>query len=256
MSTVVHLDAGEYTAVWRTRGEKPTVLHTPDHGDTHAARDALDDAAWTRLVRRGLARGRTPEPALADVLEVLAAPDAEVDVRLWSGGPPTAIRRVLAAARGGLGVVAEVDDDGGLRAEAGAAQPAATLLGRLPDEPALSGTPMTLPAAAMGAGDEAARVRRLRRAGVPRPTVLRLDALWSAPPRRVLQFGVARRGPDGRRRRGPRVLDVVDAAGGRIALLHDDSGRHLTVRPAGSVWLRGELSARLEALGGPDRGVP
>lgn len=245
----VHLDASEYTATWRPRGEKPTLLHTPDHGATLAARDALDADAWARLGERGLARATAPEPVLDDLLSVLAVPDVEMDVRLWAGGPARATRGILAAARAEHGVVAELDDAGGLRVEpVDVRSLASALLARLPTATALPGVPMTVPSSAMGAPDAAERERRLRRAGVARPTMRRLTGMWSAPPRRVLQFGVARRGSDGRRRRGSDVLDVVDAEPGRLALVRDAAGRHLTIRPADPTWLCAELSARLEAL--------
>lgn len=249
---VLHLDAGEYTAVWRVRGDKPAHLYTRDHGHTFADRDALDAVAWSRLAERGLAVGTDPCSELADALDVLAAPDAEIDAEHWTAGA-TGDRRtrhaVVASRRGQDAVVAGLDARGGLwAAPVDADQLAAALLARLPTAAAWPGLPVTLPTDAVCDAEDPERTRRLRRAGVPRPTMLRLDALWSAPPRRVMRFAVARRDDHGEHRRPARELNVVDAEAGRVALVPDPTGRYLTLRPATTRWLCDELTGRLEAL--------
>ncbi|MDD7919653.1 ESX secretion-associated protein EspG [Actinomycetospora callitridis] len=240
----VHLDVGQYLALWRHLGlgEHPLLLSVLDHGRTYAERDALDAAARDRLAAHGLLE----DPSLADMLSVLATPAREVDVRVLAEGAPPL--DVLAATRGALGVVAWLVP-GGLRLDA--ADPddlAGALLARLPDRPAASGVPMSLPAdALLGDGvtlDE--RARRLRRAGVSAHHVERLRAIWATPPERSVTFGVAVRDAAGVRRRGPRVVTVLDTATGRLAMGPDASGSRIVVRPTDRPRLRAELAALLE----------
>jgi hypothetical protein len=256
----MHLDTGQYLALWRRLGlgRHPLLLAVLDHGRTHAERDALDAAALRRLAGQGLldAAG-APDPALADALAVLAAPAREVDVRLLTpDAPPLG---VVAAARGGLGVVAWLTGRG-LRLEpADPRDPAGALLARHPDAPAAPGVPMTLPEDALhGEGlttDE--RLRRLRRAGVPSHHLARLRAMWAAPPIRAATFGVAVRDAEGVRCRGPRVLTVLDTVTGRVAVGPDPTGAHVVVRPVDRTRLRAECAALLELhardVAGPDR---
>ena len=240
----VHLDTGQYLALWRHLGlgEHPLLLSVLDHGRTYAERDALDAAARDRLAAQGLLE----DPSLADMLSVLAAPAREVDVRvLAEGAPPLG---VVAATRGAVGVVAWLVP-GGLRLDpADPEDPAGALLARLPDRPAAPGVPMSLPADAL-LGDGATldeRARRLRRAGVSAHHVERLRAIWTAPPERVATFGVAVRDEAGVRRRGPRVVTVLDTASGRLAMGYDATGSRIVVRPTDRPRLRAELAALLE----------
>lgn len=251
-AAAVRLDAGQYNVLWRhvARCAKPLTLSTLDHGPTWSERDALDGAAWRRLAAAGRldARGE-PDPALADLLSVLARPTTEIDVRAGSVDGVTA---TLACARGDLGVVAALDGAGGLRL--GSAPPGdlpAALLQWVPQAAAMPGVPMTVPTEPLrgslaSADGAAAREMRLRRAGVPRPTVERLAAMWARPPLRRLQFGAARRDPRGRRRRGDEVLEVLDTVTGRVLLR--PVGRQLLIRPADPPWLRAELGALLAAV--------
>jgi hypothetical protein len=247
----VYLDRGQYLALWRRLGlgERPLLLSVLDHGRTWAERDALDADALGRVAAQGLldATG-APVPALADVLAVLAAPAREVDVRvLVEGAPPHGI---VAATRGALGVVARLTGDRGLRLEpADPHDPAGALLAGLPDVPAAPGVPMSLPARALvGDGlslDE--RARRLRRAGVSGHHVARLREMWAAPPARLATFGVAVRDAAGVRRRGPRVVTVLDTVSGRIAIGPDASSARVVVRPIDRPRLCAELAVLLDA---------
>ena len=241
----MHLDIGQYLALWRHLGlgEHPLLLSVLDHGRTYAERDALDAAGRDRLAAQGL----LDDPSLADMLSVLAAPTREVDVRvLVEGAPPLG---VVAATRGALGVVAWLVP-GGLRLDpADPDEPAGALLARLPDRPAAPGVAMSLPAdALLGDGvtlDERGRCR-LRRAGVSAHHVERLHAMWAAPPERSATFGVAVRDAAGVRRRGPRVITVLDTASGRLAMGPDATGSRIVVRPNDRPRLRAELAALLE----------
>ncbi|GAA4930748.1 hypothetical protein GCM10023204_43230 [Actinomycetospora succinea] len=243
------LDVGQYLALWRRLGfaARPTVLHVLDHGRTYAERDALDAAAWRRLADQGLldARGE-PDPGLADTLGVLARPARELDVVVQVEG--RAARATLAAARGALGVIARLDDQGLLLETTDPQDLAGALLARLPDVRPAPGVSVALPADALfGPGltlDE--RSRRLRRAWVPPHHVDRLRALWARTPDRAMTFGVTARDADGAPRRGPRTLTVLDTAAGRVAWGLDATARDVLAQPLDRPRLRAELTALLD----------
>jgi hypothetical protein len=248
----LRLDRDAFLAAWRhlRLGDRPPLLDVPDHGATLSARDAADRAALAALHTRGLARtgapGAPPVPIgdLADALTALARPEVDVDLRCWDGPSATA-RHGHAAVSGQLAVVAEPDvDRGGLVLDlasrgVGAAGPgavvralAAGLLARLPDEPALPGVPMTVPAAALF-GD-----RPLH--DLPPALAHRLAALRADPPRRQMQIGAARYGGAGRHRVGP--LTVVDTVAGRMVV--EIVGHDAHVVPADRAGVAHELGRR------------
>ncbi|MEJ2885861.1 ESX secretion-associated protein EspG [Actinomycetospora aeridis] len=244
------LDVGQYLALWRHLGldVRPTVLHVLDHGRTYDERDALDAAAWRRLAAQDLLDERgAPDPGLVDAFGVLARPARELDVvEQVEGRTP---RATLAAARGTLGVVARLGDEGLLVEPADPHDLPGALLARLPDVRPAPGVPLSLPADALfGPGltlDE--RSRRLRRAGVPAHHVDRLRALWATAPERALTFGVAARDADGVPRRGSRTLTVLDTAAGRVAWGLDATGRRVLAHPLDRTRLRHELAVLLDA---------
>ncbi|MDD7938702.1 ESX secretion-associated protein EspG [Actinomycetospora lutea] len=243
------LDVGQYLALWRRLGlgARPAVLHVLDHGRTYAERDALDAAAWGRLADGGLLDDRgEPDPGLADALEVLARPACELDVLVRADGREP--RAMLAAARGALGLVARLDEEGLLLATVDPHDLPGALLARLPAARPAPGVPLSLPADALfGVGltlDE--RSRRLRRDGVPAHHVDRLRALWERTPDRAMTFGVTARDADGAPRRGPRTVTVLDTAAGRVAWGLDATGRRVLAQPLDRARLRAELAALLE----------
>ncbi len=250
----LRLDRDAFVAVWRhlRLGDRPPLLEVPDHGATLSVRDAADRAALAALHTRGLARagppGAPPVPVgdLADALSVLARPEVEVDLRCWEG-PSAVPRHCHAAVSGQLAVVAEPDvHRRGLVLDV-ASRPAETLtpaalvrllaagaLARLPDEPALAGIPMTVPAAALFVD------RPLHDLA---PAVAhRLAALRAGPPHRQMQIGAAVQGGSGRRRVGP--LTVVDAAGGRMVV--EVAGGRARVVPTDRARLARELARRAD----------
>ena len=248
----LRLDRDAFLAAWRhlRLGDRPPLLEVPDHGATLSARDAADRAALAALHTRGLARtgppGTPPVPIgdLADALVVLARPEVDVDLRCWDG-PSAVPRHRHAAVSGQLAVVVEPDEDrGGLlldlaSREAGASTPgavvgllAAGVLARLPDEPALPGVPMTVPASALF-GD-----RPLHDLA---PAIAhRLAALRADPPRRQMQIGAAVYLGPGRQRVGP--LTVVDAVAGRMVV--ETRGHDAHVVPADRAAVARELARR------------
>ncbi|WP_433785808.1 ESX secretion-associated protein EspG [Actinomycetospora sp. CA-101289] len=249
-SVGVRLDLGQYLALWRHLGlgERPAALYVRDHGATHEERDALDAAAWWRLGARGLLDHRgAPDAGLADALAVLARPAREVDVVVQAPGAEP--HTVCAVARGGLGLVARLEDGGLLVEPADPHDLAGSLLARLPDARPAPGVAMSLPAEALfGKGlslDE--RSRRLRRAGVSPHRVERLRTFWSRPPDRAMTFGVAARDPHGRPHRGARTVTVLDTAAGRVSWGLDPTGRHVLVHPLDRPRLRTELGKLLDA---------
>jgi hypothetical protein len=248
----LRLDRDAFLAAWRhlRLGDRPPLLEVPDHAATLSARDASDRAALAALHTRGLARtgppGTPPVPIgdLADALAVLARPEVDVDLRCWEG-PAAVARHGHAALAGQLAVVAEPDvDRRGIVLDLLARRPdartdgdvvgllAAGLLARLPDEPALPGGPMTVPAAALF-GD-----RPLH--GLAPAVAHRLAALRATPPRRQVQVGATlHRGP-GRRRVGP--LTVVDSTAGRMVVEVADARARIV--PTDRVGLVRELARR------------
>jgi hypothetical protein len=248
----LRLDRDAFLAAWRhlRLGDRPPLLDVPDHGATLSARDAADRAALTALHTRGLARtgapGTTPVPIgdLADALTALARPEVEVDLRCWDG-PSAVARHGHAAVSGQLAVVAEPDVDRGALVldlasrGAGAAASgavvgvlAASLLARLPDEPALPGVPMTVPASALF-GDRP--LHDLAPVLAHRLATLRAD-----PPRRQLQIGASLHSGGGRHRVGP--LTVVDTVAGRMVV--EIVGRDARVVPADRAGVAHELGRR------------
>ncbi|MCD2194067.1 ESX secretion-associated protein EspG [Actinomycetospora endophytica] len=248
----LRLDRDAFLAAWRhlRLGDRPPLLDVPDHGATLSARDAADRAALAALQTRGLARtggpGTPPVPIgdLADALAVLARPEVDVDLRCWDG-PSAVARHGYAAVSGQLAVVVEPDADrGGLVLDlasrgASATTPgaavgvlAAGLLARLPDDPALPGVPMTVPAAALF-GDRP--VHDLAPAVAHRLAALRAD-----PPRRQMQLGAALYRGAGRHRVGP--LTVVDTVAGRIVVEVVGSDAHVV--PADRVRIAHEIQRR------------
>lgn len=243
------LDVGQYLAVWRRLGfgARPAALYVLDHGRTYAERDALDAAAWRRLAEQELLDERgEPAPGIADVLGVLARPARELDVVVRVEGHEP--RTTLAAARGALGVVARLDDEGLMLGTADPHDLAGALLARLPEVRPAPGVPLSLPADALfGVGltlDE--RARRLRRAGVSSHHVDRLRALWARTPDRAMTFGVTARDADGAPRRGPRTVTVLDTAAGRVAWGLDATRRRVLAQPLDRARLRAELAGLLE----------
>lgn len=249
----LRLDRDAFLAAWRhlRLEDRPPLLDVPEHSATLSARAAADRAALAALHTRGLARtgapGAPPVPIgdLADALTALARPEVEVDLRCWDG-PSVTTRHGHGAVSGQLAVLAAPDDDGGLVLDlaprpAGAgvsgavAGLAAGLLARLPDEPALPGVLMTVPATALF-GDRS--VRDLA------PAVAhRLEALRADPPLRRLQIGAACHRGAGRHRVGP--LTVVDTVAGRIMV--EVTGADARVVPADRARVAHELGARAGA---------
>lgn len=249
----LRLDRDAFLAAWRhlRLGDRPPLLDVPDDAATLSARDAADRAALAALHTRGLARtgppGTPPVPIgdLADALTVLARPEVDVDLRCWEG--PTAVaRHGHAAVAGQLGVAVEPDvDRRGLVLDLFARTPdartdgavvgllAAGLLARLPDEPALPGVPMTVPAPALFGG------RPLH--GLAPAVAHRLAALRADPPRRQVQIGATRHRGSGRRRVGP--LTVVDSTAGRMVV--EVAGGEARIVPTDRIGIARELARRV-----------
>ncbi len=108
------------------------------------------------------------------------------------------------------------------------------MLARLPDEPALPGVPMTVPAAALF-GD-----RPLH--DLPPAIGHRLAALRADPPRRQVQIGASLHRASGRRRVGP--LTVVDSVAGRLVV--EVAGTEARIVPSDRVGIVRELARRAD----------
>lgn len=248
----IRLGAVEYSVLWRRvlGEEKPASLHTLDHGRTLDERALLDAEALRSLRAAGHLDGRDALTGpLADVIGVVARPEREVDLTVWVPGE-RAPTTTVACARGELGVIVDLDDDGGLRIDPAPPDDlAGALLARLPDVTPMAGAPVVVPVdpdpAAQRHGP-AERDAHLRRVGVPPAARERLSAMWAEPPRRRVQLGVARRDVHGVRRRGTTVLTVVDTPRGRV--LVRPLAREVVIRPVDRSRLRDELHGLLAAV--------
>ena len=218
----VRLPRGAVVALWRRLrlGDRPALLDLPDHGDTLAERDAADRAALTELHHRGL-------DDLADALQAIARPEADVDLRCWDPDP----HGWFAAVAGELAVVVEPDDDGwaldvGPRPAGGLVRALALrVLDRLPDEPPAPGAFDAPTDALFGDGR------------APAAAATRLENLRAAPPRRRMQLGAGVHEAGHRRRIGP--VTVVDATPGRMVV--EVRGDTVRVRPGDRTAIVGTL---------------
>ncbi|WP_306463217.1 ESX secretion-associated protein EspG [Solihabitans fulvus] len=213
----VTISALEFDVLWEhLRLEvMPLVLKVPSPGKTHTERAALVNSVWADLGRRGLGRPVALDPMLEELLHLLNRPTQEVDGRLWLGRSV----RVLAASRGGSGVLAVLDNDRlSLRPASGEGLPREAL-SVLPTAPAGSGYSVTLPSADLDAAaanvskpedlEKALRERGLRQDDAHAMAEMLRDAGNRG------QFGAAARDKWGKRVRPDRVVGFFDTPNGR-----------------------------------------
>ncbi|GAA1242567.1 ESX secretion-associated protein EspG [Pseudonocardia aurantiaca] len=215
------LTAVEFDVLWERLGLGPTpvVLRLESPGRTHAERRAIEAAGWQALRVRGLAGPSGPDPELSRLLNLLARPAGQLELRAWWGRSV----RAVAAGRPGTGALAVCQD----------ATVALTRCNSLP-----SGLLAVLPAAGAGAG---------RACTVPTDT---LAAALTAPPaqrRAVLlgrdvppgEAGLLVRMLAGTERRAQIVAlaadrwGVLHRSGGVLGVLDGPRGRYLLTRTTG-----------------------
>ncbi len=242
--TTLQLSAAEYNVLWRRLhlGDKPLVLDTLDHGSTFGERDALDERAWQQLRARSLVGDRDAAPEVTDVLGTLARPEREVDLRVWTG--PGAPVTAFACFAGTIAAVATLLGGGLLVRSARSSQLAQALLAHLPDHPAASGNPVSVPETLVTAGLRGdVPLDRLERGGLTSTDARQVRRLLTGRTVRQMKIGAAARDRSGVRRRARSVVSLLDTAAGRI-LVKTERGR-LLLAPADRGRILTEVSALL-----------
>lgn len=214
----VVLSTVEFDVLWEA-ARLPTrhvALGVPSPGTTHSERARIVAATWEGLESRGLAvRGRCAT-VVGDLLESLADPAVSVDVWIRSDRRITA----LAAATGSRAALGVVDGDEVWLIPARddtLAESAVSVLGELRAGVGSSVTlshEVLLAADSQAEGDPYALVSALQDRGVPLWQAQEVAGMFLGTLARG-QFGVQRRGRDGRVRRGARVAGFHDTDAGR-----------------------------------------
>ncbi|GAA3843107.1 ESX secretion-associated protein EspG [Saccharothrix violaceirubra] len=193
----------------------PLVLKVPSPGKTTSERSRLEREAWSGLDGRGLGSPAGVDPLLEDLLHLLNRPEREVDGRLWLGRSV----RVLAAAKGGSGVLAVLADGRLTLRPASAEGLPREALSALPPLPAGPGHSITLPSADLDAAAAAATtpdtlVAALTSRGLRADDAKTLATMFADADHRG-QFGAAHRDKWGKRHRPDHVIGFFDTPHGR-----------------------------------------
>ena len=201
-------------------GAKPLELNVPAHGMTRTEAARLTARAETALRERQLLVAADPAPSIAGRLNVLAKPEAQVDVR-WARGGGTPELRGLVAMRGKTAVLALWDGERvglrGVKRDLAADE----LVRELGAAPAGAGRSVTTPADVVVRASRHGDVERFQR-GLVAGGVSRDDArVWrdvmTAPRLRAGQLGASGFDRWGKAARVPWVIHVLDTERGRYA---------------------------------------
>jgi hypothetical protein len=92
---------------WLRLGATPVVLRMDSPGHTRAARAGIVGRGWQALRERGLAGPSGPDPELVRLLNLLARPAAQLELRMWRGHS----MRAVTAGRGNSRVLAVRQDE-------------------------------------------------------------------------------------------------------------------------------------------------
>lgn len=235
------LTAAEFDVLWEwlRLGATPVVLRMDSPGRTNAARAGIVGRGWQALRERGLADASGPDPGLVRLLNLLAQPAAQLELRMWRGHS----MRAVTAARGNSRVLAVRQDE--TLTVSSCTGLASALIDALPPVAAGPGRAVTVPSVVI---DSAATSEALR-------SVPSLDARMLA---LVLQgFGARAHSAQicalavdrcSVLRRLPKIVRVLDTPGGRYQLtrsIADDGAEWTTVAPADALQLRQRTAALL-----------
>ncbi|GAA2668931.1 MULTISPECIES: ESX secretion-associated protein EspG [Actinosynnema] len=199
-------------------GELPTILSFPSQGATLDERRALHVAAWRDLERRELASGSELSPSVAGRLQLLAAPEREVDARLRLDDGPRV--RALAATRRGHGLLAVLTSDRITVTDVAHHSLPEAVVNLLPAHPAPRARSISLLATelddAVERSDESpARLERLlHEAGLGHQDARQVREVLGDV-QRTGQFGTSARTNRAGRRRGPYAINFYDTPCGR-----------------------------------------
>lgn len=244
------LTAVEFDVLWEwlRLGATPVVLRMDSAGHTSAARTGLVGRGWQALRERGLADASGPDPELVRLLNLLARPAAQLELRMWRGH---SMRAVTAGRRNSRALAVRQDETVTVSACTGLAS---ALIDVLPPVPAGPGPAVTVPSAVA----EAAAQRHAE----PTSQLDNLTTLDAGVLGRMLrglnggahraQIAALAADRSGMLRRLPKIVGVLDTAAGRYQLTKAtaaDGAEWITLAPADGLQLRQRTAALLAEAG-------
>ncbi|MBB5959145.1 hypothetical protein FHS29_005765 [Saccharothrix tamanrassetensis] len=243
-ATTVVLSHLEFDLLWEDLGvgDPPYPLEVDSHGETLAERDDLGVDVFRSLASAGLADGDDVAPELEELFGYLTGSTLSADALVFRPQP----WRVLAAVRGGRGVLAVLND------QEVALEPIGDLVGAMArvigDERPGPGEQLRLPRSVFSAAMQAyatagypALERALAVGGVTGRATRAITTLVESG--RGAAGQLACTGPSGR---SP-VLSWTDTTAGRYAMANEDVAGEpwVLVTPADGAWLTRRLTGLL-----------
>jgi hypothetical protein len=231
------LTAVEFDVLWEwlRLGATPVVLRMDSPGHSGAARARIVGRGWQALRERSLADASGPHPELVRLLNLLARPAAQLELRMWRGHS----MRAVAAGRGNSSALAvRQDETVTLSACTGLAS---ALVDVLPPAPAGPGRAVTVPAAVI---DSAAGTPEPAAPGAgPSIDTQMLELVLRRSDGRTHRAQIAALAADrcGMLRRLPKIVGILDTAAGRYQLTKvttADGDEWTTLAPADGHQLR------------------
>ncbi|WP_433262703.1 ESX secretion-associated protein EspG [Actinosynnema sp. CS-041913] len=247
-ATAVVLSHVEFDLLWEDLGvgDPPYPLEVRSHGETIAEREDLGVDVFHALSSAGLADGDDIAPELEDLFGYLNGSTLSVDALVFRPQP----WRVLAAVRGGRGVLAVLND------HEVALEPIRDVVGAMAkvigDAQPGPGEQLRLPRSVFSAAMEAyasagypALERALANGGVTGRATRAVTTLVEAGRGAAGQLACS--GPAGR---SP-ILSWTDTTAGRYAMAAEDVAGEpwVLVTPADGAWLTRKLAGMLAAVG-------
>lgn len=252
MTDHIVLTATEFEVVWDTErlGARHAALDVPSPGATHSERAVIVDDVWASLEARGFARRRNAAGDLLDLLGVLAAPTACVDLWIWADDRISG----LAATTGEHAAVGIVERGEVWLVPVEPSMLAESAVAVAGSRPAGVGQSVTLPhrvlvaAAHEAHGDAYSLVTALEDAGVPEFDAHELAGMLLGVHTKG-QFGAERIGAAAVHRRADQVVAFHDTDAGRylMQVTHAAAEAWCTVAPADNAVLEHRVAELLES---------
>lgn len=238
----MRLEPAEFNLLWSRLGlpDRPLELNVPAQGATLTEAARLSAQAADELRRRDLLVSDEPAPRVAGLLNAVARPVAQVDVR-WARGADLPELRGLVALRGKNGVLALWDGESVILRSVKHAMFAEELVAVLGESPPGAGRSVTSPAelvlhASRASGGEAERFQhKLVSAGISRDDARAWRDIVEARRLRAGQIGASGFDQWGKPTRAPWVIHVFDTDRGRYATYERRGYR--TVVGVNTSWL-------------------
>jgi hypothetical protein len=220
----VRLEPAEFNLLWTRLGlpARPLELNVPAAGATVTEAARLSTAAAVALRTRDLLVDDDPAPKVAGLLNTVARPAAQVDIR-WSRGVAVPELRGLAALRGKNGVLALWDGEAVSLRGIKQVMFAEELVAVLGPSAAGTGRSVTTPAEAVlrasaeSRGEADRFQRKLMASGVSRDDARAWRDVVESQRLRAGQIGATSYDQWGRPTRAPWVIHVLDTDRGRYA---------------------------------------